>query len=67
MPKPEGRQIICARCSGIMQKASAYEPWHEECSDCGGSGHNWQYPKGAIAKYFSGPLIGRAALQDETP
>ncbi|RWB94494.1 MAG: hypothetical protein EOS51_33005 [Mesorhizobium sp.] len=56
-----GSLIKCARCngSGIGQKASAYQPWDEECCDCGGSGKNWQYSGGAIAKHYSGQLIGR--------
>ena len=60
-PSENGHAITCDRCggTGIGQRASSYQPWHEECGDCGGSGKNWLYPRGAIAKYFSGPLIGR--------
>lgn len=61
MAERSGRQIACVRCngSGIAEYANSYRPWHEECSDCGGSGSNWRYPRGAIARYYSGPLIGK--------
>jgi len=59
-----GHYIECVHCSGHGQRTiwsfGVNEP--EECEMCGGSGKNWQYPGGAIAKYYSGPLIGRAAL-----
>ena len=60
-----GHSIKCANCNGHgIVSDMAGEP--DECLDCGGSGANWQYPKGAIACYYSGPLIGRAYLQQET-
>jgi hypothetical protein len=59
-----GHTTPCARCAGhgvqTVWSFGVKEP--EECSDCGGSGRNWQYPGGAIARYYGGPLIGRAAL-----
>lgn len=64
MAKQAGKFIECVRCGGhgyrIVWSFGVKEP--DECSDCGGSGRNWQYPGGAIAKYYSGPLIGRTSL-----
>ena len=60
-----GHSIQCARCGGhglVLSMSS--EP--DECSDCGGSGCNWQYPGGAIARYYSGPLLGRDAFTQST-
>jgi DnaJ-class molecular chaperone len=63
-----GKSIPCAQCGGHGLRAvwsfGVKEP--DECGDCGGSGSNWQYPRGAIAKYYSGPLIGRTP-SDGTP
>lgn len=60
-----GRRIQCATCDGKGQRSvwsfGVKEP--DECADCGGSGFNWRYDGGAIAKYYSGPLIGRDASQ----
>jgi DnaJ-class molecular chaperone len=57
-----GHSISCASCGGHgLVLAMSGEP--DECSDCGGSGRNWQYPGGAIARYYSGPLIGRASQE----
>lgn len=58
---PNDGTIPCVRCggSGVGHYADAYQPWNEECAGCGGSGLNWRYPGGAIAQYYSGPLIGR--------
>lgn len=59
-----GSVITCERCDGkgfrTVWSFGVKEP--DECLDCGGSGLNWQYPKGAIARYYGGPLIGRATL-----
>lgn len=56
-----GEHIKCVWCDGHGVKASwsfgVMEP--DECRMCGGSGLNWKYPGGAIAKYYAGPLIGR--------
>lgn len=56
-----GKQIKCDRCAGYGMVASwqfgVKEP--DECSDCGGSGVLWLYPSGTLAKYYSGPLLGR--------
>lgn len=55
-----GEKIKCARCDGHgVHQGNSLEPWPEECKDCGGSGTNWRYPGGAIARYYGGPLIGR--------
>ncbi len=64
-----GYQIECVWCSGHGLTTSwsfgVKEP--DECGMCGGSGRNWQYPSGAIAKYYSGPLIGRRDLDKVDP
>lgn len=61
----KGKQITCASCDGHgMISDMAGEP--DECRDCGGSGLNWRYPKGAIARYYGGPLIGKD-VPHETP
>lgn len=61
VPNASGRAIQCASCSGHGQVSSwsfgVKEP--DECSDCGGSGQNWQYRGGAIARYYSGPFLGK--------
>jgi DnaJ-class molecular chaperone len=58
-----GQPIQCSRCSGHGLVRCFHEhDYPDECPDCGGSGKNWRYPRGAIARYYSGPLIGR-----ETP
>lgn len=57
-----GKSIRCARCGGHgLVLAMSGEP--DECSDCGGSGSNWLYPRGLIARYYSGPIIGKKASQ----
>lgn len=57
-----GWDIECANCGGHGLVVDTHgEP--DECAQCGGSGSNWQYPKGAIARYYGGPLIGRLAIQ----
>jgi DnaJ-class molecular chaperone len=60
-----GKQIRCERCdgAGLVASWSFDGPIPDECPDCNGSGRNWQYPKGAIAKHYAGPLIGRAGGQ----
>ena len=59
-----GHSIRCANCGGhglVLDMAG--EP--DECRDCFGSGRNWQYPRGAIARYYSGPLIGHARAREK--
>lgn len=53
----QGHEIQCARCGGHGLIGSGGLP--DECPDCGGSGRNWQYPRGTVARYYSGPLLGR--------
>lgn len=56
-----GQHIKCTRCDGHGMVTSwsfgVKEP--DECPDCGGSGVLWLYPGGAVAKHYSGPLIGK--------
>lgn len=59
MKKEPGKEIGCTPCSGSGQIWQPAEGWSDECAVCGGSGTNWLYPGGAIAKYYSGPLIGK--------
>lgn len=33
-----------------------------ECKDCGGSGHLWRSPKGALAQYPGGPFLGKETI-----
>lgn len=58
-----GKQIKCMNCDGHGQVRSwsfgVEEP--DECTYCGGSGLNWQYPSGTIAKYYSGPFLAGAS------
>ncbi len=54
-----GRLIPCDDCRGHGLHAEINGEL-DECRACGGSGRNWQYPGGAIARYYGGPLIGRA-------
>ena len=62
-----GKFIECSLCGGAGLRSvwsfGVKEP--DECGDCGGSGRNWQYPGGAIASYYGGPFIGRAAIAQE--
>jgi RecJ-like exonuclease len=64
-----GKSIQCVHCAGhglvTVWSFGVKEP--DECKDCGGSGRNWQYPRGAIARYFGGPLIGRASTKEQQP
>ncbi len=61
-----GHAIRCDLCDGHGQRSvwsfGVEEP--DECPQCWGSGQNWQYPKGAIAKHYSGPLIGRVPVHE---
>ncbi len=57
-----GSAITCINCDGKGVVAhydmdGFLSP--DECPDCGGSGQNWQYPGGAVARYYSGPLLGK--------
>lgn len=61
-----GKQIRCSTCDGhgfrSVWSFGVKEP--DECPDCGGSGRNWQYSRGAVARYYGGPLIGRERRHD---
>ena len=56
-----GEQVRCVHCNGHGLVANWDQP--DECRDCGGSGMNWRYPGGALARYYGGPLLGRLALR----
>jgi len=62
-----GEFIKCSRCDGhgfrSVWSFGVKEP--DECPDCGGSGRNWKYPGGAIARYYGGPLLGREVRKME--
>ena len=61
MENKRGKSVECPHCGGAglvsVWSFGVKEP--EECSLCDGSGINWLYPNGAIARYYSGPMIGR--------
>ena len=61
MNEKNGEYISCAQCDGHGQVSSwsfgVKEP--DECGACGGSGLNWKYSGGAVAKHYAGPMIGR--------
>jgi hypothetical protein len=56
--KLNGEHIRCWCCgaSGLVLDMRG-EP--DECGQCDGSGFLWRYSGGAVARYYSGPLIGR--------
>ena len=54
-----GKSITCATCNGHGKLQHVVNRHSDECGDCGGGGSNWLYNGGAIAKYYSGPLVGR--------
>ena len=62
-----GHRIQCADCGGhgIVTYWSFGVKEPDECGWCFGSGSNWQYPSGLIAKHYAGPLIGRAHLESK--
>lgn len=60
--KPKsGHSIKCAVCDGhgLVTSWSFGVKEPDECKECGGSGQNWLYDNGAIARHYAGPLIGR--------
>lgn len=59
-----GKLITCFACDGYGIVDSGYHN-PDECSNCGGSGFNWEYSGGAIARYYSGPLIGFERQQED--
>ena len=68
---PEGESISCTSCAGhgIVSTWSFGVKEPNECGDCGGSGQNWKYPGGTIARYYGGPLVSgrpRAALSPKS-
>jgi hypothetical protein len=68
---PEGESIPCITCggNGITSTWSFGVKEPDECSNCGGSGRNWKYPSGTIARYYGGPLISgrpRTALSSKS-
>lgn len=54
--------VKCDRCDGhgIVQ---AWVNIPDECPDCGGSGRICQYPSGALARYYGGPLLSGPLLR----
>ena len=60
-----GKPIECGRCCGH----GIVESWPnipDECPDCGGSGNNWKYARGAIARYYGWPLLSGSSHKDKT-
>ena len=55
-----GKLVKCSRCAGHGVIDGGYlEVNPVDCPDCVG-GYQWQYASGAIARYRSGPFVGRA-------
>lgn len=55
-----GEHIKCVECDGHGLVSSFVNyPEAEECRACNGSGTQWRYPGGAIAKHYGGALVGR--------
>jgi len=56
-----GQCVTCASCGGAgivtVWSFGVKEP--DECSGCYGSGQNWRYPNGMVAKHYGGPFVGR--------
>lgn len=63
-----GKSVRCETCDGkgVVASWSFDGPMPDECGDCGGSGRNWLYPSGLLARYYSGPLLGRTTLSTAT-
>ena len=63
-----GGYVTCVACGGagivFTWSFGVKEP--DECSGCYGSGRNWRYRNGMIAKHYAGPFVGRDP-QPETP
>lgn len=57
---PLGKYIECAACAGkgLVTSWSFGVKEPDECDWCYGSGRNWLYPSGKIAKHYAGPFIG---------
>lgn len=65
-----GKHITCSRCDGkgVVASWTFDGPMPDECPDCGGSGLNWAYASGAIAKYYTGQFLsGPSRRQAATP
>jgi len=56
-----GQSVTCASCgaAGIVSAWSFGVKEPDECSGCYGSGRNWRYPNGMVAKHYGGPFVGR--------
>lgn len=48
-----GEPVLCMKCDG----ASVDESGKIICEVCNGSGENWKYEGGLVAKWYAGPLI----------
>lgn len=51
-------QLKCWHCNGFGVVDSGYH-YPDECPTCGGNGYVVRYESGVLAKYPSGPLLGR--------
>lgn len=56
MTKLNGCSVTCVRCGGSGLVGTQVP---DECPTCGGSGLNWRYKSGVLARYYSGPLLGK--------
>jgi hypothetical protein len=69
MTKLRGKHVKCDLCDGHGQRArwsfGVIEP--DECPDCGGSGLIWEYPSGALAKWYGGPFLSGPTHSEVRP
>jgi DnaJ-class molecular chaperone len=55
--------VRCAECDGYGHE---YPDGGVICIDCNGSGENWRYEGGVVAKWYAGPLITETEKSDDT-
>lgn len=54
-----GHAIMCRVCGGTGRVERFHgHAYPDECSNCAGSGQNWQYDNGSVAAWQGGPFIG---------
>lgn len=56
--KLNGCAVACICCTG-SGLVLAMDGAPDECRECDGSGQNWRYRSGVLAKHYAGPLIGK--------
>lgn len=61
MTKQPYRRLTCHTCAGHGLVGHQIP---DECPTCGGAGTIIQYRSGVLAKYYTGPLLGRAEVNE---